>query len=92
MCMLYQLSKQDYYGYHLIKEMRNFFADVNDSTFYAILRRLFADGNTEIYYGDESLGPKRKYYRITASGKRVLQESIESWIHIVNSVQKIGIS
>lgn len=37
MCILKKLSEDDYYGYTLMQEMRKLFADVNDSTFYAIL-------------------------------------------------------
>lgn len=50
-----KLSQNDYYGYTLMQEMRKAFTDVNDSTFYAILRRLNKEGKTETYLGEESL-------------------------------------
>lgn len=50
-----KLSQNDYYGYTLMQEMRKAFTDVNNSTFYAILRRLNKEGKTETYLGEEPL-------------------------------------
>ena len=72
MCLLHKLSQQDYYGYNLMHEMNILFPEVNSSTFYAILRRLKNDGFADIYYGNESGGPTRKYYKITDNGKETL--------------------
>ena len=57
MCLLQKLSVQDYYGYHLMREMKVLFPEVNDSTFYAILRRLHKDGSAIVYDSDKSAGP-----------------------------------
>lgn len=91
MCLLYKLSQKDYYGYHLMGEMKKLFPEVNDSTFYAILRRLNKEGNTLVYYGDESGGPRRKYYHLTDIGKEKLDQSIRDWNEIQLIVEKIGI-
>ena len=74
LCILYQFLSMDYYGYDLMEKMRPLFPDVKDSTFYVILRRLNAKGCTEIYYGNESNGPQRKYYRITEEGREYLED------------------
>ena len=55
MCLLYQLSQHDYYGYHLMQILKQHFPEVNDSSFYVILRRLHKEGLTELYYGDDSV-------------------------------------
>ncbi len=91
MCLLKKLSQSDYYGYTLMQEMRKVFTDVNDSTFYAILRRLNKEGKTETYFGKESLGPKRKYYRITDFGICDLNSSVQDWKELQNIVEQIGI-
>lgn len=91
MCLLYRLSEQDYYGYHLMQEMKKIFPEVNDSTFYAILRRLYKEGDTEIYEGEQSEGPKRKYYRITEQGKGSLEKAVLDWNEIKEIVEKLGI-
>lgn len=91
MCILYQFLSGDYYGYDIMAKMRSFFPDVKDSTFYIILRRLNAEGYTDIYYGEESNGPQRKYYRLTEKGRQYLDKSIESWRQLKSVVDELGI-
>lgn len=92
MCVLYIIRDNAMYGYDVMKSMKRYFPEVNESTFYAILRRLHADGNAEITSGvAESGGPTRKYYRITDAGQETLRTSIESWKRINNIVSDFGI-
>lgn len=91
MCLLYKLSKKDYYGYSLMKEMKVLFPEVNDSTFYAVLRRLKKEGNAAVYDGEESGGPKRKYYKITEQGLEVLRNYIYDWNKLKDIVAQLGI-
>jgi len=60
MCVLYTIRDREMYGYDVMKSMKRHFPEVNESTFYAILRRLHADGSAEITLGEESNGPTRK--------------------------------
>lgn len=91
MCILYIIQQQEMYGYDIMKYMGGFFPEVDESTFYAILRRLNKDGLTEVYYGKDSNGPRRKYHRILNKGKESLQESITDWKNIQVIVDQIGI-
>ncbi len=91
MCILYQFASADYYGYDMMEKMRPYFPDVNDSTYYIILRRLCSEGYTEVYLGDTSHGPQRKYYRITPEGRRYLEEAIKHWNQMKSVVESIGI-
>lgn len=79
------------YGYDLIKIMQNYFPDTDESTLYAILRRLYNEGLTEMYYSDTSLGPKRKYYKISDKGIEALNDDIDSWKQINEIITQIGI-
>lgn len=92
MCILYLISQEDMYGYTLMKKMSVYFPNVNESTFYSILRRLNKDKATETYYGAVSNGPQRKYYKITDYGKQYLQNTITCWKKINDVVNDIGIS
>lgn len=92
MCILYKLSQQDYYGYLLMQEMKVLFPEVNESTFYAILRRLHKEGKTNSYFGKKSGGPQRKYYTISEEGRRSLQILIKDWNALIRKVIEIGIS
>lgn len=91
MCILYCISQNEMYGYDIMQKMHQYFPDVNESTFYAILRRLNKEGSAETYFGAESNGPPRKYYRITEEGKIRLQANIKDWNNISSKVNEIGI-
>lgn len=91
MCLLHKLSGKDYYGYPLMREMRNLFPEVSDSTFYAILRRLHKEGRAVVYEGSESGGPTRKYYRITEAGRTDLDAAIDDWRKLKSIVAELGI-
>ena len=91
MCILNIINQREMYGYDIMKYMGQFFPEVDESTFYAILRRLNKEGLTEVYYGQVSNGPRRKYYRILDKGRESLHKSIDDWKNILFIVNEIGI-
>ena len=91
-CILQLLKDEDLYGYPIMQEMKRHFPDVNDSTFYAILRRMNQEGLTRDYTGKEANGPPRKYYHLTAAGKTRLEQGISEWRRICNTMEHMGIS
>ena len=91
LCILHICSEQDRYGYEIMKLVTDAFPEINESTIYAVLRRLHADGCTESYTGSVSGGPQRKYYRITVAGRVQLAEMTEMWRATVQAVQQIGV-
>jgi DNA-binding PadR family transcriptional regulator len=46
---------------------------------YSSVRRLEADGDIEWYWGDESQGGRRKYFRITDKGKSTYATNKSNW-------------
>ena len=91
MCVLHTIREQPMYGYDVMKLMGQYFPEVNESTFYAILRRLHADGSAELTLGEKSGGPPRKYYSLTPAGREALNRSMEAWRHISGVVRDVGI-
>ncbi|MBP5248372.1 MAG: PadR family transcriptional regulator [Lachnospiraceae bacterium] len=91
MCLLHILFEGDEYGYPLMNRMKQYFSGTDDSTYYSILRRLAAAGYTETYTGAVSGGPERKYYRITDSGKKYLEELETNWRNLEAVVRALGI-
>lgn len=91
MCILFLLSKEDYYGYTLIKQINSSFPEVEESTIYAILRRFLKEELTTSYTSDISNGPQRKYYAITQKGIINLKQSQSDWIRLTEIVSEIGI-
>lgn len=76
------LLQEDNYGYQIIKEIylksgKQF--ELKEPTLYSSLRRLEKQGMIESYWGEESQGGRRKYYKITAQGKTLYAENYEEW-------------
>ena len=70
--MLGVLSRGDSYGFEIFKAIRDATDgahEIKEATLYASYRRLVRDGLVEAYWGDETQGGRRKYYRITDAGR-----------------------
>jgi len=90
MCILIQLSKQDMYGYEIMKIIQDVFPEVYDGSIYTILRRINGEGYTETYMKDvPSGGPSRKYYRITTLGREYCDRVITEWEKMTKSVNQL---
>jgi PadR family transcriptional regulator PadR len=72
----------DKYGYEMAK-LVNAKTDgeyeLRESTMASSLKRLERDEAVTTYWGDESQGGRRKYYRITNRGKRIYFEKRQNW-------------
>lgn len=76
------VSEQDRYGYEMAKEISqrtNNRFQIKEATLYAVFQRLEKRGLIKSYSGIVSKGGKRKYYKITTSGKAYLRETVEEW-------------
>lgn len=92
MCILFRLSREETYGYEIMKRIRETFPEVHEATVYAILRRLAGDGLTETYLGGASNGPARKYYRVTPAGLESLRNDLREWHALCDAVRATGIA
>lgn len=76
------LRGSDRYGFEIYKTIRDATGgdyEIKEATLYATFRRLTKDGLVEAYWGDETQGGRRKYYRITDSGRAVFAQSVKDW-------------
>ncbi|MCA1291630.1 PadR family transcriptional regulator [Paenibacillus sp. alder61] len=91
MLILTLLDKRDLYGYQLIKELEQMsdgtFA-LKEGTLYPILHGMETERWLEAYW-EEAEGRKRKYYRITDSGRRQLQEKKREWQLFRGAVDRV---
>lgn len=77
------LSRGDRYGFEIFKAIRDATGGaygIKEATLYASYRRLVRDGLVEAYWGDESQGGRRKYYRITDAGRAEYRRSVQAWV------------
>ncbi|MGA5305032.1 PadR family transcriptional regulator [Nucisporomicrobium flavum] len=76
------LRREDRYGFEIFKRIRDATGgrhEIKEATLYATYRRLMKDGLIEAYWGDESQGGRRKYYRITDAGRAVYRRNAAAW-------------
>lgn len=76
------LSQGDSYGYQVSKSIRLLSHqqyELNEATLYTTFRRLEKGGAIASYWGDETQGARRKYYKITASGQQQLTTALQEW-------------
>jgi PadR family transcriptional regulator PadR len=72
----------DKYGYEITKlvfENSNKQYELKEATMYSSLKRLENDDNISSYWGDETQGGRRKYYRITTTGKKLYESNKQDW-------------
>ena len=91
LCVLHLLNGEPTYGYDIMKTVRRHFPEVNESTVYAIMRRLHADGCAEVVLSAESGGPPRKYYHITQTGKGQLEGQLSAWRRVSGVLAAMGL-
>jgi DNA-binding PadR family transcriptional regulator len=80
--ILQLLSRKDSYGYEVYKtimEKTGELFELKEATLYASFKRLEQDKCIISYWGDETQGGRRKYYRITEEGKELLEQSKKNW-------------
>jgi DNA-binding PadR family transcriptional regulator len=77
------LSRGESYGFEIFKTIRDATGgayEIKEATLYASYRRLLKDGLVEAYWGDETQGGRRKYYRITDAGQAVYRDNVRAWV------------
>ena len=86
------LNKKDMYGYEIIKEIeiksRNVFS-FKEGTLYPILHTLENENYIESYWDSSQGSRKRKYYKITAIGKKLLSEKEKEWKLFSSTVNSV---
>ena len=83
---------QDMYGYEISKlvyERSGRVYELREATMYSSLRRLENDGHITSYWGDESQGGRRKYYHITAGGRRLYEQNRRNWDYAKQFLDKL---
>ncbi|MBK6792188.1 MAG: PadR family transcriptional regulator [Anaerolineales bacterium] len=76
------------YGYSLLKKLSDLGLEVDQGTLYPLLRRLEAQGLLESVWKLEEARPRR-YYVISAEGKKLLPKLKKEWAGIVSVMDKM---
>lgn len=76
------LHQGDSYGYDIYKKIIKLSGnqyELKEATLYTAFRRLEKEGYILSYWGDESQGGRRKYYRITDEGQERYAQNKKEW-------------
>ncbi|WP_211749235.1 PadR family transcriptional regulator [Paenibacillus sp. Marseille-Q4541] len=80
-CVLTVLTKEDSYGYKIVKDLSGHI-EISESTLYPILKRLETQ-NCVTVYSVEHNSRLRKYYKITQQGKEKINDFLNDWDSVV---------
>ncbi len=79
LCSLYN---QDKYGYEIAKDIKDKTEnkyEIKQPTLYSYLKRLEEDNLITSYWGAESNGGRRRYYKLTEKGRDSCKQFISEW-------------
>ena len=77
------IDRSDSYGYEILKDIAERAKgayEMKEPSLYASLKRLEKQGLIEGYWGSETQGARRKYYRILDAGKDELLHAKMRWV------------
>ena len=84
-CVLAAIRSEDSYGYKIIKDLKPCI-ELSESTLYTILKRLECANMLTVHIAEHG-GRLRKYYHITDSGIRRIEEFKAEWREIMSIYQ-----
>lgn len=90
--ILAQLMVNDSYGYEINKAIQHKSEDCyefKEATLYTAFRRLEQAGYISYYWGDETTGARRKYYKITENGKKMYLKLMKEWESAKIMIEKL---
>lgn len=79
-CVLAVVREGESYGFDIVRLLsRNGGLVTSEGTIYPLLSRLRRDGLVTTTWRESDSGPPRRYYRITADGRRALEGFTADW-------------
>jgi len=84
-CVLAAIKNEDSYGYKIIKDMKPYL-EMSESTLYTVLKRLESAGLLTVRTSEHG-GRLRKYYRITESGRKRIEDFKTQWREVMQIYQ-----
>ncbi len=86
------LNRRSMYGYEMIREIEDRSENIfsfKEGTLYPLLHALEKEEMIESYWEDTESRRKRKYYRITEKGTKLLAEKEKEWKTFTKAVEQV---
>jgi PadR family transcriptional regulator PadR len=81
-CVLASIKSEESYGYKIIRDLKPY-VELSESTLYTILKRLETAEMLTVRTAEHG-GRLRKYYRITETGRRRIEDFKKEWKEILD--------
>jgi PadR family transcriptional regulator PadR len=89
-CVLALLTAQPRYGFEIVQSLGQIDGMLtSEGTMYPLLGRLRRDGLVQSEWQESPAGPPRRYYRLTAEGRRSLRAFRDEWTTFRTAVDAI---
>jgi DNA-binding PadR family transcriptional regulator len=89
-CVLEIISRDNTYGYEITQQLRKLgFTDVVEGTVYTILVRLEKNKLVSIEKKPSEIGPSRKFYTLTNSGRVELRNFWAKWDFVSSKINEL---
>jgi PadR family transcriptional regulator PadR len=90
LAVLNALVEEAIYGYDLVRALSAVQGlGISEGTIYPLLSRLKKEGLVESYLEDSRAGPTRKYYRLTRTGRTMLDDMNAHWRAVHGAVESL---
>lgn len=90
--VLASLLERDRYGFEIyqrVLQKTNQLYELKETTLYSSYKRLENSGDIVSYWGDETQGGRRKYYRITEQGRKLYQQKMKDYEFTKQILEKL---
>jgi PadR family transcriptional regulator PadR len=87
-CILGVLAQGECYPSDIIEKLKGAKLIVVEGTLYPLLTRLKDAGLLTYRWEESRSGPPRKYYRLTPTGSKFLDELDQTWDELAQAVRK----
>ena len=84
------VSAEKVYAADILKRLERTEFATQEGTLYPLLSKLRREGFLDYEWKESEAGPPRKYYALTAEGRRHLDELNDYWQRINRTIRELG--
>ena len=84
------ISGSTVYAADILRKLGSTDFATQEGTLYPLLSRMRREGLLDYEWQESGAGPPRKYYRLTAAGKRQLAEFDAYWSRLNQTIDSLG--
>ena len=88
--VLQTVSANKVYVAEILQRLQNTDFATQEGTLYPLLSKMCREGMLAYEWHESEAGPPRKYYKLTAAGRKHLAEFREYWVELTGLIERLG--